>query len=155
MIKQIQILNRYLRGWGNYFLIANAYQLSVDLDHWIRRRIRMCYWRQWRKPRTKVQSFIKLGVPVKMAIDCGITSKGPWRSSRTYGINMGLNDKYLRAQGLLCLRYMDFTSIRCQLVNRPVRTRMQGGVGGWRLNTSGYPISSLFKMLINYIFQNL
>ncbi len=104
MTKQIQILNRYLRGWGNYFLIANAYQLSVDLDHWIRRRIRMCYWRQWRKPRTKVRSLIKLGVPVKMAIDCGITSKGPWRSSRTYGINMGLNDKFLRAQGLLNLR---------------------------------------------------
>ena len=85
---------------GNYFLIANAYQLRVDLDHWIRHRIRMCYWRQWRKPRTKVRSFIKLGVPGKLAIDCGITSKGPWRISKTYGIN----DKYLRAQGLLCLR---------------------------------------------------
>ncbi len=104
MTKQIQLLNRYLRGWGNYFLIANVYQLSVDLDHWIRRRIHMCYWRQWRKPRTKVQSLIKLGVPVKMAIGCGITSKGPWHSSKTYGINMGFNDKYLKEQGLLCLR---------------------------------------------------
>ena len=104
MNKQIQHLNRYLRGWGNYFLIANAYQLSVDLDHWIRRRIRMCFWRQWRKPRTKVRSLIKLGVSEKMAIDCGITSKGPWRSSKTYGINLGLNDKFLKAKGLLCLR---------------------------------------------------
>ena len=104
MTKQIQILNRYLRGWGNYFLIANAYQLSVNLDHWIRRRIRMCYWRQWRKPSTKIRSFIKLKVPTKMAIDCGVTSKGPWRSSKTYGINFGLNDKYLREQGLLSLR---------------------------------------------------
>ena len=104
MSKQIHFLNRYLRGWGNYFLIANAYQLSVDLDHWIRRRIRMCFWRQWRKPRTKVRSLIKLGVPEKMAIDCGITSKGPWRSAKTYGINMGLNDKFLREQGLLSLR---------------------------------------------------
>ncbi|WP_405631917.1 group II intron maturase-specific domain-containing protein [Pseudoalteromonas sp. Ld20] len=41
-------LTQYLRGWGHYYLIANAYQLTVDLDHWIRRRIRMCYWRQWR-----------------------------------------------------------------------------------------------------------
>nr|WP_232321860.1 group II intron maturase-specific domain-containing protein [Pseudoalteromonas mariniglutinosa] len=33
-------------GWGHYSLIANAYQLTVDLDHWLRRRIRMCYWLQ-------------------------------------------------------------------------------------------------------------
>ena len=104
MKAQISHLNRYLRGWGNYFLIANAYQLSVDLDHWIRRRIRMCYWRQWRKPRTKVRSLMKLGVPQRMAVICGITSKGPWHSSRTYGINQGLNDKFLKEQGLLCLR---------------------------------------------------
>jgi len=41
MKKQINKLNLFLRGWGNYFLIANAYQLTVDLDHWIRRRLRM------------------------------------------------------------------------------------------------------------------
>ena len=90
--------------YRSYFLIANAYQLSVDLNHWIRRRINMYYWRQWHKPRTKVRSISKLGVPVTMAIDCGTTSKGPWHSSKTYMINMGLNDMYLRTQGLLCLR---------------------------------------------------
>ena len=101
---QIHKLNQFLRGWGNYFLIANAYQLSVDLDHWIRRRIRMCFWRQWKKPRTKVRNLIKLGVSVKMAIDCGMTSKGPWRSSRTFGINLGLNDNFLKSMGLFALR---------------------------------------------------
>ncbi|CCK75890.1 RNA-directed DNA polymerase (Reverse transcriptase), msDNA [Oleispira antarctica RB-8] len=47
--------SQYLRGWINYFGIANCYQLCMDLDHWIRRRVRMAYWRQWRKPRTKVR----------------------------------------------------------------------------------------------------
>jgi hypothetical protein len=47
MTLQIHKFTQYLRGWGHYYLIANAYQLTVDLDHWIRRRIRMCYWRQW------------------------------------------------------------------------------------------------------------
>ncbi|WP_227008886.1 group II intron maturase-specific domain-containing protein [Pseudoalteromonas prydzensis] len=37
-----------MRGEGHYYRIANANLLTVDLDHWIRRRIRMCYWRQWR-----------------------------------------------------------------------------------------------------------
>ncbi|WP_227662293.1 group II intron maturase-specific domain-containing protein [Klebsiella pneumoniae] len=83
MTLQIHKLTQYLRGWGHYYLIANAYQLTVDLDHWIRRRIRMCYWRQWRKPRTKVRSLMKLGVSERLAIACGITSKGPCRSSKT------------------------------------------------------------------------
>ena len=71
---QIHKFTQFLRGWGYYFLIANAYQLTVDLDAWIRRRLRMCYWRQWRKPRTKVRSLMKLGVSEFLAISCGITS---------------------------------------------------------------------------------
>lgn len=53
MEDQITKLSEYLRGWGNYFGVANSYQQFVDFDHWIRRRVRMCYWTQWRKPRTR------------------------------------------------------------------------------------------------------
>ncbi len=104
MKKQIYKLNQFSRGWGHYFLIANVYQLTVDLDSWIRRRLRMCYWRQWRKPRTKVRALIKLGVSDRLAIACGITSKGPCRSSKTKGINIGLSNEYLEQQGLVSLR---------------------------------------------------
>jgi len=38
--------SQFIRGWINYFGIVNIYQLCVDLDHWIRRRVRMAYWRQ-------------------------------------------------------------------------------------------------------------
>jgi len=79
-------LSQYLRGWINCFGIANGYQLCMDLDHWIRRRVRMAYWRQWRKPRTKVRNLMKRGVRIQAAVACGITSKGPWRSSKTPGI---------------------------------------------------------------------
>ena len=104
MGKQIHKLNQFLRGWGNYFLIANAYQLTVDLDTWIRRRLRMCYWRQWRKPRTKVRALMKLGVQERLAISCGITSKGPCRSSKTKGINIAISNTFLEQQGLVSLR---------------------------------------------------
>lgn len=96
--------SQYIAGWINYFGIANCYQLCCDLDHWIRRRVRMAYWRQWRKPRTKVRNLLKLGVPIKSAVGCGITSKGPWRSSKTPGINQALNDAYLKKSGLVSLR---------------------------------------------------
>lgn len=96
--------SQFIRGWINYFGIANCYQLCVDLDHWIRRRVRMAYWRQWRKPRTKVRSLMRLGVHVQTAVACGVTSKGPWRSSRTPGINQALSNAYLKSQGLYALR---------------------------------------------------
>lgn len=76
----------------NHIGIANCYQLYVDLDKWIRRRVRMGYWRQWRKPRTKVRSLIKLGVHVQAAVACGTTSKGPWRSSKTPGLQQALSN---------------------------------------------------------------
>jgi RNA-directed DNA polymerase len=104
MKKQIHKLNQFLRGWGHYFLIANTYQLTVDLNSWIRRRLRMCYWRQWRKPRTKVRALVKLGVSERLVIACGITSKEPCRSSKTKGINIGLSNEYLEQQGLVSLR---------------------------------------------------
>lgn len=101
---QLFKLSQYLRGWINYFGIASGYQRCVELDHWIRRRVRMAYWRQWRKPRTKVRNLMKRGVHVQAAVACGITSKGPWRSAKTPGINQALSLDYLKSEGLYSLR---------------------------------------------------
>nr|WP_232787915.1 group II intron maturase-specific domain-containing protein [Paraglaciecola sp. MB-3u-78] len=106
---QLFKISQYLRGWINYFGIANCYQRCVVLDQWIRRRVRMAYWRQWRKPRTKVRNLMRLGrsdarVHVQAAVACGITSKGPWRSAKTPGINQALSLDYLKSEGLYSLR---------------------------------------------------
>ena len=101
---QLFKISQYLRGWINYFGIANCYQRCLDLDHWIRRRVRMAYWRQWRRPRTKVRNLMKLGVHVQAAVACGITNKGPWRSAKTPGINQALSLDYLKSEGLYSLR---------------------------------------------------
>lgn len=101
---QLFKLSQYLRGWINYFGIASGYQRCVELDHWIRRRVRMAYWRQWRRPRTKVQNLLKRGVSITSAVACGITSKGPWRSSKTPGIQQALSNAYLKSEGLFALR---------------------------------------------------
>ena len=101
---QLFKVSQYVRGWINYFGITNCYQRCVDLDHWIRRRVRMAYWRQWRKPRTKVRNLMKRGVQVQSAVACGITSKGPWRSSKTPGIQQALSNAYLKFEGLISLR---------------------------------------------------
>jgi RNA-directed DNA polymerase len=101
---KIKELTQYLRGWMNYFGIAVPYQTSIDLDQWIRRRVRMCYWKQWHRPRTRVRNLIALGVSEKLAITCGATSKGYWRGAKTEGIQIALNNKLLMEQGLISLR---------------------------------------------------
>jgi RNA-directed DNA polymerase len=104
MQHQLFKVSQFIRGWINYFGIANCYQLCMDLDNWIRRRVRMAYWRQWRKPRTKVRNMMSRGVHVRAAVACGITSKGPWRSAKTPGIQQALSNAYLNSQGLYALR---------------------------------------------------
>lgn len=104
METKIRKLSIYLRGWINYYGIGNQYQRCVDLDHWVRRRVRMCYWKQWGRPRTKIRNLIRLGVPIRAAVACGRSSKSWWRSSKTPGINMALGLKYLKQQGLFALR---------------------------------------------------
>ena len=102
--KLLKELTVYIRGWINYFGIAQGYQKCIDLDHWIRRRVRMYYWKQWRKVRTKVRNLMKLGVSQRLAISCGISSKSYWHSARTEGINIALSNEYLAEQGYYSLR---------------------------------------------------
>ena len=86
------------------YQIRASVLVNFYLDQWIRRRIRMCYWRQWRKPRTKVKNLLQRGVPLTLAVSCGATRKGPWRSAKTKGINQALSNTYLANAGLLSLR---------------------------------------------------
>ena len=111
MVFRYQKLKLYLRGWMNYFAIGIRYQQTCDLDQWIRRRIRMCYWKMWRKPRTKIRNLMNKGVSEVLAICCGISSKADWRSSKTKGIQIALNDDWLKRQGLFSLResWISFT----------------------------------------------
>ena len=63
-----QQLRRYVSGWMNYFGLSEFYRPVPELDHWIRRRIRMCYLKQWRKPRTRIRNLIRLGVSTKLLL---------------------------------------------------------------------------------------
>jgi RNA-directed DNA polymerase len=98
-----QTLRQYLIGWMNYFSLS-TYDPILQLDHWIRRRIRACYLKQWRKPRTKIRHLIQLGVPVKLAICIGVSSKGYYRLAKTKAMQMGLTNQWLKTQGLMSLK---------------------------------------------------
>jgi len=101
MSYRVQKLNEYLRGWMGYFGISEYYRPFEDLDPWIRRRIRMCLWKQWRYTRTKVRELMKLGTRRKTAIDTAISRKGPWRLSRTLATQTGMTNQWFAQLGLL------------------------------------------------------
>jgi RNA-directed DNA polymerase len=97
-------LARYLRGWMNYFGISEYYRPIPEIDHWLRRRVRMCYWKQWRYARTKVRELLKLGTYLKEAIFVAISRKGPWHLARTLATQTGMTNQWLKDQGLLSVK---------------------------------------------------
>ena len=97
-------LARYLRGWMNYFGISEYYRPIPEIDHWLRRRIRMCYWKQWRYARTKVRELLKLGTYLKAAIFVAISRKGPWHLARTLATQTGMTNQWLKEQGLVSVK---------------------------------------------------
>jgi RNA-directed DNA polymerase len=106
MQRRLTDLNRYVRGWIGYFGLARQFEEFVDLDGWIRRRVRMCYWKQWRYARTKVRALVQLGVNLDMAIKHAVSRKGYWRMSRTPAMRYAMPNVWLEQQGLLSLKQL-------------------------------------------------
>ena len=101
---RLKKLAQYVRGWMGYFGISDYYRPIPELDGWLRRRVRMCYWKQWRKPCTKIRSLLKLGTEKGHAIRTGLSSKGYWRLARTLATQTGMTNDWLKSQGLISIR---------------------------------------------------
>jgi RNA-directed DNA polymerase len=97
-------LAQYVRGWMGYFGISQYYRPIPELDEWLRRRVRMCYWKQWRWCRTKVRHLLALGVGKRTAILTAISSKSYWHLSRSLATQTGMTNDWLKAQGLINIR---------------------------------------------------
>jgi RNA-directed DNA polymerase len=106
MAERMRRINRYLRGWMNYFGISQYYTPIEQLDKWLRRRIRMCYWKQWRKPRTRIGQLLNLGTSKRQAISTGLSRKGYWRLSKTLATHTGMTNEWLEEQGMLSIRQL-------------------------------------------------
>ncbi|MEK4254818.1 group II intron reverse transcriptase/maturase [Ureibacillus sp. FSL K6-2830] len=100
---RIQKLNQYLMGWCGYFALADTKSIFLGLDKWIRRRLRMCLWKNWKKPKTKIRNLIQLGVPQWQAYEWGNTRKSYWCISKSPILHRTLGNSYWRNQGLKSL----------------------------------------------------
>jgi len=106
---RIEKLNQYLMGWCGYFALADTKSIFIELDGWIRRRLRTCLWKNWKKPKTKMHNLIQLGVPKWKAYEWGNTRKSYWRISNSPILHRTLGNSYWKNQGLKSLeaRYED------------------------------------------------
>ena len=92
-------LRNYLQGWTEYFKYADMGSKVRDIDQWLRRRLRMCIWKSWKKPRTRVNNLIQCGIDRWHAYQWGNTGKGYWRIADSWILARAIGDESLRRAG--------------------------------------------------------
>ena len=97
-------LRRYVAGWINYFGISHTYTVVVELAEWIRRRVRLYYWKQWKQPRTRRRHLLALGIPPEQVHLASRSRKGYWRMSGNSILQRALTNHWLLQQGVPDLR---------------------------------------------------
>jgi len=100
---RIDKMKRYIRGWINYFKIADMKMLLKRTDEWMRRRIRMVYWKQWKRVRTRFKMLKQLGINEYKAWEFANTRKGYWRISNSPILSCSLDNNTLAKLGFLNL----------------------------------------------------
>ena len=95
----------YMRGWLNYYGVADMKNNIEELNAWLYHRIRMCIWKQWKLPRTKLRNLMKLGIPEYYAYMAANSRKAYWFTSATSTVNRALSKERLIHAG-----FYDLTS---------------------------------------------
>ena len=89
----------YMRGWLNYYGIAAMKNSIEELNKWLYHRIRMCIWKMWKRPRSKMRYLMKLGIPEYYAHMAANSRRGYWFTSATSTVNRALSKEILVRKG--------------------------------------------------------
>ena len=95
VVKYMQII----RGWINYFKLADIKSILERIDEWTRHKIRAVYWKQWKRVRTKFKKLRRLGLPENIVYELANSRKGVWRSSLV--LNVALTNKKIASLGYI------------------------------------------------------
>jgi group II intron reverse transcriptase/maturase len=98
-----EALRQYIRGWVQYFKLADMKNLLLRIDMWYRRRLRMVIWKQWKRLRTKGANLIRLGIPKSKAWEWANTRKGYWHTANSFILSRSITSDRLRIAGYIFL----------------------------------------------------
>ena len=101
--ERLDRLRVYLRGWLYYFAIADGRGALRGVDEWIRARVRMCLWKQWKVPRARIRNLTSLGVPKGQAYRWGNSRRGYWRIAHSPILQRSLDKETLQKMGYYSL----------------------------------------------------
>ena len=99
--EKITKLNQVIRGWINYFRIADMKSLMARIGEHLRHRIRMCIWKYWKKPMTKYKALKRLGISEYNAHMVANTRRGYYCVASTVVLHMAISNKRLKEKGLV------------------------------------------------------
>lgn len=118
-------LGTYLRGWLEYFKLANTPGVFTEITGWIHRRLRALQLKQWKRGRTVYRELTARGVPGWLAPRAAKFARNWWRVAGHGAMHTALPGSYFERLGVPRLAASTFNSL-----NRRMRTRLSSGVGG-------------------------
>ena len=92
-------LKRFIVGWVNYYKLADMGKHLKGIDEWMRRRIRMVFWKKWKRVRTRWKNLLKLGVSNSNAGILACSRKGYWRIAASPIMQTALSSQRLEKAG--------------------------------------------------------
>lgn len=101
--ERIKQINYAVRGWVNYFRIANMKNAIQEIDKHLRTRVRVIIWKQWKKASKREKALLQLGVKPDIAHNLANTSKGYQLVAKTDWLKFAINIERLRKRGLIFL----------------------------------------------------
>jgi len=96
-----EALSQYIKGWVQYFRLADMKVLLITVDEWYRRRLRMVVWKQWKRIKTRIVNLVKLGVKKQKAFEWANTRKGYWHIAGSHILSTTITTQRLRLAGYL------------------------------------------------------
>ena len=103
-------LTQFIRGWVNYFGMADMKALLTKIDEWLRHKIRAIYWKQWKKVKTRYRKLEELGMKEEYIQWHATMRQGIWNCSSNRMVQFALNNEKLREWG-----YPTFTEFYLKL----------------------------------------
>ena len=97
-------LRRYVVGWLNYFGISQAYREIPEMDKWLRRRVRMYYWKQWKRARNRRRQLVRLGIHPAEVYKATRSHRGSWWMAGTSIVQRALANRGLTERGVPSIR---------------------------------------------------